>query len=195
MKKRKLLVTLLILSLLLIAGAAGTVAYFTTEGRATNVITTGTVQLALDERMLVEAGGELTEQPYPDKILTGVLPGNRVSKIPYVINTGDEPFYARVRVDISILSADGRTPLPLAPVSTDLCDGWTEKNGWLYLEESLAPDERQAPFTVVCFDPAMGNEYQNCTVTVDVIAQAVQVKNNPIPAGGSVTDVPGWPEA
>ena len=39
----------------------------------------------------------------------------------------------------------------------------------------------------------MGNEYQGCTVTVSIQAQAVQAKNNEIPVGGSILDVNGWP--
>jgi len=35
----------------------------------------------------------------------------------------------------------------------------------------------------------MGNEYQNCTVSVDVSAQAVQVANN----GADVLEAKGWP--
>ena len=37
----------------------------------------------------------------------------------------------------------------------------------------------------------MGNEYQNATATVDVLAQAVQTANN----GESVMEAQGWPEA
>ena len=37
----------------------------------------------------------------------------------------------------------------------------------------------------------MGNEYQNATATVDVIAQAVQTANN----GTSAADAAGWPAA
>ena len=49
-------------------------------------------------------------------------------------------------------------------------------------------------FNEVLFSSAMGNEYQNCTAKIFVSAQAVQSANNPIPEGGTVTDIPGWPE-
>lgn len=39
----------------------------------------------------------------------------------------------------------------------------------------------------------MGNDYQNCTVTMNLQAQAVQAKNNPVPLTGTVLDVKGWP--
>ena len=42
------------------------------------------------------------------------------------------------------------------------------------------------------FDPRMGNEYQNCTVNINIYAQAVQTANNN-PEGG-VTEVKGWPD-
>ena len=39
----------------------------------------------------------------------------------------------------------------------------------------------------------MNNTYQNCSVQIDVSAQAVQVKNNPVPADG-YTAITGWPQ-
>ena len=56
-------------------------------------------------------------------------------------------------------------------------------------------ENRVALFDTVTFAADMGNAYQNCTVDIDIEAQAVQVKNNPIPAGGTVLDVQGWPAA
>ena len=48
-------------------------------------------------------------------------------------------------------------------------------------------------FKEVKFNPNMGNEYQNCTAKIIINAQAVQTANNPIPEGGSVIDIKGWP--
>ena len=84
--------------------ALGTLAYFTAEGRATNVITTGTVELTLHE-MQQGADGQLAE--YPDEPITGVMPGQSVSKIPYVENSGSQSFYTRVKVAVTVTSLSG----------------------------------------------------------------------------------------
>ena len=73
--------------------ALGTGAYFTASGQATNVVTTGTVSLSLDER---RADGQV----FPD-LTADVLPGQSVSKIPYVVNTGSQPFYTRMLIQVS----------------------------------------------------------------------------------------------
>lgn len=49
------------------------------EGRATNVITTGTVELTLHE-MQQGADGQLAE--YPDEPITGVMPASRCPRSP-----------------------------------------------------------------------------------------------------------------
>ena len=109
--------------------ALGTLAYFTAEGRATNVITTGTVELTLHE-MQQGADGQLAE--YPDEPITGVMPGQSVSKIPYVENSGSQPFYTRVKVAVTVTGADG-APLPGDVVSLNVdARKWLQKDGWYY---------------------------------------------------------------
>ena len=46
-------------------------------------------------------------------------------------------------------------------------------------------------FTKVTFSEDMGNIYQGATVTIDIVAEAVQVKNNP---GQTAVTAQGWPE-
>lgn len=196
--KKKLLILALIIILITLVGF-GTLAYFTTEGRATNVITTGTVELTLTEMQLVSVEGEngqaeLKEQAYPDETITGIMPGTKVSKIPYIENTGTADFYARARAVKTVVAADGETELPNDVVSLNIdSEKWIAgDDGWYYYNELLKPGDKPAFFSEVAFAGSMGNEYQNCTVTIAVDAQGVQTKNNPIPEGG-VTEIPGWP--
>lgn len=174
--------------------ALGTLAYFTAEGRATNVITTGTVKLALTE----EGEGTPLENG-SGMVFRGVMPGQVVSKQPIVTNTGTGSFYARVKVDIAIQPApeQGETQLSSALVQPGMdAEHWVDGgDGWFYYNGTVEPGASVSPFGTVTFAPEMGNEYQNCTVTLSIQAQAVQVKNNPIPAGGTVLDVQGWPAA
>ena len=78
--KRKLVLTsavVLILALL----AAGTFAYFTKDARATNVITTGTISIQLNDSI---TGGTEKENGWT---LSGVMPGQAVEKAVSVTNT------------------------------------------------------------------------------------------------------------
>ena len=69
---------------------------------------------------------------------------------------------------------------------------WTEKDGWWYYSGAVDTDGVTEPLmTGISFDgPNMTNEYQSCTLTVDVVAQAVQAANN----NTSALEAMGWPE-
>ena len=101
MKKMKL--KALVLALLLAAlgtVSAGTLAYFTAEEAAHNVITSGGVDIDLIERI-----DETT--PWPEEGVSGVMPGEDIAKIVTVKNTGASAAWIRVKVDVSITKADG----------------------------------------------------------------------------------------
>ena len=76
-------------------------------------------------------------------------------------------------------------------VVLDINTKWTQgTDGYLYYNEALQPGAKTEPiFTSVTFKPEMGNEYQNATVTVDVMAHAVQTANN----GSTAMTANGWP--
>ena len=166
--------------------ALGTGAYFTASGQATNVVTTGTVSLSLDER---RADGQV----FPD-LTADVLPGQSVSKIPYVVNTGSQPFYTRMLIQVFGEKGGESFPISEELVTLDLdTEHWAQgTDGWWYYRGEVAPGDKKAPFTQVTFSPRMGNEYMDARIVVSVTAQAVQSKNNPVPEG-DYTRVAGWP--
>ena len=200
-KHKKKALAMLLALVLLIAAVGGTLALFTREARATNVITTGTVDITLTET----GSGTPIEDPDGNQTglaFTNIMPGTTVTKVPTVTNTGTADAYVRAIVTVTIKAADGVTELPTvlrsgAPVVTFNIDGgkWVTKAGeqYYYYNKVLTPGESVDLFNQVTFSPAMGNEYQGCTVTVSIQAQAVQAKNNEIPVGGSILDVNGWP--
>ena len=194
MKKKILVLALAAVFVSLLA--LGSAAYFTVEGRATNIITTGKVDMALHEMQLVPgADGQLVEDEYPDQPITGVMPGRTVSKIPYVVGQeGTQPFYTRVKVSVNVTSAE-KEPLDARYITLNYDETHWEQgdDDWWYYKGEIGPGHRAALFTQVAFDPAMDNTYQNCSVQIDVSAQAVQVKNNPVPADG-YTAITGWPQ-
>ena len=194
MKKKILVLALAAVFVSLLA--LGSAAYFTVEGRASNIITTGKVDMALHEMQQVPgADGQLVEDAYPDQPITGVMPGRTVSKIPYVVGQeGTQPFSTRVKVSVNVTSAE-KEPLDARYITLNYDrENWEQgADGWWYYRGEIKQGDRAALFTQVTFDPAMDNTYQNCSVQIDVSAQAVQAKNNPVPADG-YTAITGWPQ-
>ena len=187
---KKKILTLALTTVFISLMALGSAAYFTVEGRATNVITTGAVEMSLQEMQLVE--GE--EVPYPEDTITGVMPGRTVSKIPYVVGeAATQPFYTRVKVALAVTGVDGKV-LSTEHVTPnyDRVNWILGEDGWWYYMGQIKAGDKVALFTEVAFAETMPNEYQDCTVEIDISAQAVQVKNNPVPEAG-YTAIPGWP--
>ena len=195
--KKKLLV--LATALCLTAAVSGTLAYFTDEDVAHNVITTGGIDIEIIETQVDKESG--TEVPYPSDPISGVMPGESISKIVTVKNlTGSGDAWIRVTVNTVGQFADGTAIMPtqLRQVVTFEYNNtywlYDDEDGCYYYRETVGAEELTAPlFKEVKFSPDMSNEYQNCTVYIDVAAEAVQTANNPIPDGGDVTDVKGWP--
>ncbi len=194
--KRKLVLTsavVLILALL----AAGTFAYFTKNARATNVITTGTISIQLNDKI---QGGQKTGSGWT---LSGVMPGQAVEKAVSVTNTGTSPAWLRVKLDISVTGANGK-PLDLTfgdkqdVLTFTTGDGWFYHDGYYYYSAPVAEKTSTADFfakkdgqPTLMLNPQLPNDYQGCTVTVAVQAQAVQVKNNNIYVDASGAEVMG----
>ena len=182
--KRKLLIVS-VLAILVAVTAAGTLAYFTDTGTAHNVITTGNVKIELKEW-----ADDACTQPFQDK--TGVMPGTKVTKIVEVKNTGTGAAFLRLYVEKNVYGADEK-PMKSDPVSLDFDNrNWTysESEGYYYYNRPLEPGKTTEPlFTTVTFDPLMGNDYQNATAHVKVIAYAVQSAHN----GDSPQAAKGWP--
>ena len=196
--KRKLVLTsavVLILALL----AAGTFAYFTKDARATNVITTGTINIELNDSI---TGGTAVKDG--DKVtgytISGVMPGQPVEKIVSVTNTGTSPAWLRVKLDISVAMAAGKTDTWRGQNVLQFAvnpDWFLAEDGYYYYSKPVAADdetERLFQSGTLMLNPQLPNDYQGCAVTINVLAQAVQVKNNNIyvdASGAEVTDANG----
>ena len=198
MKKKILILVELVICLSITV--AGTLAYYTAEDNAHNVITSGGINIEVEEKMK-DADGGLVD--FPKEGIHGVMPGTKVSKIVQVENTGSADAWIRISVESIIVGADGEE-LPLTfgeddtPVmSFTLLEGWIDGgDGYFYYEQPVAPESMTGMlFETVDFHEDMGNEYQNCTANVIIFAEAVQSANNPIPEGGRVADIAGWPFA
>lgn len=186
MKRKALVVALLAICLALVG--YGTAAYFTADGTATNVITTGSVSITLDETAVDETGAVSAF-----KDVAGVMPGAQISKIVTVTNTGTSPVWVRVGVEKRIELAPGVNGTPdtgLVTMDLNTADWTLGSDGYYYYHAALQPDAATTPlFTTVSFDTSMGNMYQGSAAYLDVYAAAVQTAHN----GAAATEAVGWP--
>ena len=166
----------------------GTLAYFTADDVAHNVITTGKVNIALQE-------WADEDQTVPFENLEGVMPGNEITKIAIVKNTGTAPAWIRVKIDIAVTKQIGNEVLTLpsdkVTVNIDTKSWKLGTDGYYYYQKALDKGAKTEPiFTSVLFDKSMNNDYQGSTASVDVFAEAVQTANN----GANVKEASGWPQ-
>lgn len=184
MKKRMLTAALALCCLAVLA--TGTLAYFTAEETAQNVITMGSLKMKLVE---------LDEKGEPWEDVENIVPGMEVTKKAYVENNGSVDFYTRVKITTRYVNEQGKKlpELNTGLVELNLSEDWKPGNdGFYYYKEPVAPGEETKPlFTTVTFSTEMGNEYQNVKVIIDLDAQAVQSRNN----GESALEATGWPES
>ncbi len=191
MKKKLLLLGVVGICLAILA--SGTIAYFTAEDTAHNVITSGGIDIAIIEKTEGKDGALVD---FPKEGLSGVMPGTSASKIVSVQNTGADEAWIRVKVTQEILAVDG-SELPAflngaMPVMSFAVDSskWTLKDGWYYYHAPVAPGAvTDVLFDEVKFAPEMGNTYRNCKANLSIYAQAVQTANN----GNTALNAMGWP--
>ena len=190
MKRKLLIVSIVAICIAILA--AGSLAYFTAEGTAHNVITTGGVKIALQEW-----ADKDKNIPYSTQEAKGVMPGTTVTKIVDVKNTGASDAWVRVKVDKKIklgqeIEIPGDNPQEeLVVLDINTLDWELDTDGFYRYKSVLKPGETTTPIlSSVEFKPAMDNVYQNAQISVDISAQAVQTANN----GPTVKDAQGWPK-
>ena len=171
MKKKWTIATVLVLVVALLA--VGTWAYFSAFGRADNVITMGSVKLALHDE---DGAG----QPFTT---VSAMPGSVVDKVVYVENVGSGAFYTRVKITPEMVDADGKIiPLDaserLLTLDLNKADWIPGTDGYYYYNGTLSPKAATSKlFNQVTFSKDMGDKYQNATVHIYVTAEAVQTAN------------------
>lgn len=194
--KKKLFV-LAVIVLCFAVTASGSFAYYSYEDKAHNVITTGGIDIEIEETMR-RIDGTITN--FPADGIHNAEPGGTYSKIVKVENVGENAAWVRAKVEIEVIAANGTTMIPVEYVngvgyrliSVDMLEGWLDGgDGYYYYREPLAPGEKTtALFDRVKYDWRMGNAYQNSTTNIIIYAQGVQTANN----GSDVMQVLGWPQ-
>ena len=145
--KRKLLI-LSVLAICIATLAAGTLAYFTSEGKAHNVMT------GVMPGMTVTKIAEIKN--------TGA---------------SDAWVRVKVEKNIK-LQGEGTPDTGLVELTLNTTDWTEKDGYFYYTKALKPGEVTAPIFTAVTFKADMGNEYQNATATVDVSAQAVQTANN-----------------
>lgn len=175
--------TIALTAIILTLFTQDTRAYYSTVGKATNVVTSGEIKFVIHET---------TDQgkPFP---LEGVYikPGDVVSKEVCIENVCSHPFYLRVKViygvDSTELTADECFKLNIDE------SNWKYVDGWYYYLGVVDPYEKTPEvFTKVeIVGNKVDNSYIGKTLTLTVAAQAVQSEHNAV---DHPWDASGWPE-
>ena len=105
--KKKILV-LAALAIAVAIAATGALAYFTATGTARNVITSGGISIAIEEK--TQTGDALVD--FPREGLQGIMPGATASKIVRIKNTGPNEAWIRVQLASYITDSDKKEELP-----------------------------------------------------------------------------------
>ncbi len=162
----------------------GSLAYYQTIGKATNVVTTGDIDLKIRE--LTEGGTEFPKEG------VYVMPGDIVSKQVSVENVGGHPFYLRLKLQTSINSQD---------LSAEDClklnideNTWIFKDGWYYYNGIVEPGEITPNIIsqVEIVGEKIDKSYIGSALDLTVVAHAVQTENNPI-QNNDYSTASGWP--
>ena len=179
--KSKLLLFALV-AILLTVLTQPSLAYYTTIGKATNVVTSGDIQLMIHEKT-ADGSDFPSEGVY-------IIPGDIVSKQVSVENVCGHPFYLRVKV-VSGSDKETLTPEDCLKMDIDTVN-WTCVDGYYYYNRILQPGEiTETLFTQVeIVGSKVDQTHGGSTLSLTVNAYAVQSENNP---ADFPWDASGWP--
>ena len=161
-----------------------TLAFYSTVGTATNVVTSGNIQFIIHE--MTDQGKEFPKEG------VYIVPGDIVSKKVSIESDCEHPFYLRVKmvygVNSQTLSAEDCFKLNIND------EHWELHDGWYYYKGSVEPGKTTPDVFshVEIVGSKVDNSYLGKTLTLTVKAQAVQSENNPITDGNTFTSS-GWP--
>lgn len=182
MNKKKLLVLLTSLTLVAVVGIGATLAYFTDNDEATNVITMGHVDVDLDEPNFDKPVDDPTtpedeSKEEKDNTIEDVTPGQSIVKDPTItVAEGSEDAYVRATVTFTGLTAEQEAAL-LANINIDDTVWYLAEDGYYYYNAKLTAGESAVLFDTVVIPETWGNEVADLTFEIIVSAEAIQADN------------------
>ena len=182
MRAKGRLLIIALAAILLTVLTQPTLAYYTTIGKATNVVTSGDIQLVIHEKT-ADGSNFPAEGVY-------IMPGDIVSKQVSVENVCGHPFYLRVKL-VSGSDNQDLTAEDCLKLNIDTSN-WTYLEGFYYFNRILQPGETTpALFTQVeIVGSKVDQSHIGSTLSLTVNAYAVQSENNP---AEHPWDASGWP--
>ena len=182
MKSKARLLLIAMAAIMMTVLTQPTLAYYTTIGKATNVVTSGDIQLKIHEKT-ADGSDFPAEGVY-------IIPGDIVSKQVSVENVCQHPFYLRVKL-VSGSANQALNPEDCLKLDIDTAN-WTLQDGFYYFNRILQPGEiTPALFTQVeIVGSKVDQTHIGSTLSLTVNAYAVQSKNNP---AEYPWDASGWP--
>ena len=186
MGKLKLrLATIAAVAILLTLFVRGDLAYYSTVGKATNVITMGGVRFIIHET---------TDQgtPFPEEGVY-IVPGDVVSKKVTIQSDCHHPFYLRVKLVYGVDAVD--LPIEECFKVNINSEYWNYVDGWYYYTGIVEPGQTTPHIFshVEIVGAKVDNRYLGKTLTLSVLAQAVQSEHNPV-SQGPTHEASGWPQ-
>lgn len=172
MKKKSLISLVVAVSLVAVIGVGSTLAYFTDNDAATNVVTMGHVDIKLEEPVFSENNENNT--------ITNVVPGDEITKDPTItVDKDSESCYLRAKVEISNdLTAEQQAEL-LANINVS--EDWVlAEDGYYYYQnkvEKNGEDQAFVLFDTVTIPAEWGNGVADLTFEINVSAEAIQADN------------------
>lgn len=159
-----------------------TLAYYTTIGKATNVVTFGGIQLQIHEKT-ADGSNFPAEGVY-------IIPGDIVSKQVSIENVCTHPFYLRVKL-VSGSTNEALSAEDCLKMDIDTAN-WTYLDGFYYYNAILQPGETTPTlFTQVeIVGSKVDQTHIGSSLSLTVNAYAVQSENNP---AEHPWDAAGWP--
>ena len=182
MKAKSNLLLIALAAILVTVLTQPTLAYYTTIGKATNVVTSGGIELKIHEKT-ADGSNFPAEGVY-------IIPGDIVSKQVSVENVCNHPFYLRVKL---ISGSTNETLSAEDCLKMDIdTQNWTCLDGYYYYNHILQPGEMTpALFTQVeIVGSKVDQTHIGSTLSLTANAYAVQSENNP---AEYPWDASGWP--
>lgn len=172
MNKKKLLTMILALVLIGVVGVGATLAYFTDNDSATNIVTMGHVNIELKEDAWT----------YGEDGITGVTPGQEIEKDPTITLVGDSlDAYVRIKLVVTGFEGVENADAYKEDVLENLVlgEGWKKVGDYYYYGSELTKDNASttALFEKVTIPVEWTNDIAKATFNIEVYAEAIQADN------------------
>lgn len=155
----------ILIILVLALGCGGAVIYALTEVSVTNHLSTGIVDIELEEYRRLNDGREVLWED-----ISEILPGQQISKIPRITNYGND-CYIRARIDFV------DAPINIHNIY-GISDKWLHgKDGYYYYQEPLLTGNSVELFQGVYIPENMENETMEVVFKMNIDVEAVQSQN------------------